>query len=165
MADVHETKLPGVGVRFDFVTGSGTPIGVLVHRSGRRDLLVYSREDASSCDHTIPLESEDATTLAELLGATRIVEELAAVQQDVAGLAIDWIRVEEGSEWAGRSLAEAAVRTSIGVSVVALIGEDGGAIAAPGAHDVLTAGAVAVAVGSADGLERLAARLRRSASG
>jgi len=49
MAEVRETKLPGVGVRFDFVAASGNPIGVLVHRSGRRDVLVYSRRDPSAC--------------------------------------------------------------------------------------------------------------------
>jgi TrkA domain protein len=162
MAEVQETKLPGVGVRFDFVAASGTPIGVLVHRSGRRDVLVYSRTDASSCEATVQLEPQDANTLAELLGATRIAEELAAVQQDIAGLSIDWISIEPGSEWAGRTLAAAAVHSNTSVSIVALIGTDGAAIAAPGADDVLAAGATAVAVGTADGLADLTARLRRS---
>jgi TrkA domain protein len=162
VAEVHETKLPGVGLRFDFVTGSGTPVGVLVHRTGRRDVLVYSRDDASSCEATIQLDQQDATTLAELLGATRIVEELAAVQQDIAGLAIDWIEIEPESEWAGRTLADAAVHSTTSVSVVAIIEVDGTAIAAPGADDVLAPGATAVAVGTADGLEDLSRRLRRS---
>lgn len=163
MAEVRETKLPGVGVRFDFVTGTGTPIGVLVHRSGRRDVLVYSRSDPSSCQSTIELDQEDATTLAELLGATRIAEELAAVQQDIAGLSIDWILIEHESEWGGRTLADAAVHTTTSVSVVALIGADGVAIAAPGADAVLTPGSTAVAVGTAEGLTDLTRRLRRPA--
>jgi len=165
VAEVHETKLPGVGLRFDFVTGSGTPVGVLVHRSGRRDVLVYSRDDASSCEAAIQLDQQDATTLAELLGATRIAEELATVQQDVAGLAIDWVEIEPGSEWAGRTLADAAVHSTTSVSIVAIIATDGTAIAAPGAHDVLAVGATAVAVGTAEGLQQLAHRLRRSSGG
>ena len=36
MADVRETKLPGVGVRHDFTTDDGRDVGVLVHRDGRR---------------------------------------------------------------------------------------------------------------------------------
>jgi len=164
MAEVHETKLPGVGVRFDFVTGTGVPIGVLVHRSGRRDVLVYSRADASSCESTIQLDPGDATTLAELLGATRIAEELAAVQQDIAGLSIDWIVIEDDSEWAGRTLADAAVHSTTSVSIVAIISTDGTAIAAPGADDVLAPGATAVAVGTAEGLEDLMRRLRRTSS-
>jgi TrkA domain protein len=165
MAEVHETKLPGVGVRFDFTSASGTPIGVLVHRSGRRDVLVYSKTDSSSCESTIELDPQDANTLAELLGATRIAEELAAVQQDIAGLTIDWIKIEPGSEWADRTLADAAVHSNTSVSIVAIIGADGVAVAAPGADDVLVAGATAVAVGTAEGLADLVPRLRRASGG
>ena len=82
------------------------------------------------------------------------------MQQDIEGLSIDWIKIDEGSEWAGKQLSEAGVHTETGVSIVAIIGDDHVA-AAPGADDVLTPGATAVAVGTPEGLERLAARLRR----
>jgi TrkA domain protein len=162
MAEVRETKLPGVGVRFDFVSGAGTPLGVLVHRSGGRDILVYSADDPETCRATIRLDPADATTLAELLGASRITEELESAQQDIAGLAIDWIPVEPDAEWAGRTLADAAVHSTTSVSIVALVGADGTAIAAPGARDVLAPGSTAVAVGTSEGLRALAERLRRS---
>ena len=45
MSDVNETPLPGLGVRYDFVTSAGNRIGVVHHRTGRRDLLVYERGD------------------------------------------------------------------------------------------------------------------------
>lgn len=160
MAVVNETKLPGVGVRYDFTTSSGARVGVLVHRTGRRDLLMYSRDDDAQCTASLELEPEDSQTLAELLGASRIAEQLAAVQQNVEGLAIDWIRVDSDADWAGRTLADAAVHTETGVSIVAIIDDAGGAIAAPGASAVFTAGSVAVAVGTPEGLEQLAARLR-----
>ncbi len=161
MAEVSETRLPGVGARYDFATVSGTRLGVLMHRTGRRDLLIYSREDSAACDYTLELDPEDAVTLAELLGASRIAEQLAAVQQDIEGLAIDWIRIDPSSEWAGRTLGEAGVHSNTGVSVVAVIGADG-AVAAPGAADVLTPGATALAIGTPEGLELLALKLRRS---
>src|SRR4026208_2530693 len=101
MAEVIETKLPGIGVRYDFRTGSGTPVGVLVHRSGRRDLLVYWKRGAAAAEMTLGLGADDSRTLAELLGASRVAERLAAVQQDIEGLTIDWIRIEPGAEWAG----------------------------------------------------------------
>ncbi len=74
MAEVTETKLSGIGVRFDFRTAAGTPIGVLVHRTGRRDLLLYSRRDAAATEMTLGLETDDARTLAELLGASRVAD-------------------------------------------------------------------------------------------
>jgi len=163
MARVIETKLPGIGVRYDFQTGDGRPVGVLVHRSGRRDLLVYSRKDPSACDLTLALDADDAHTIAELLGATSVAERLAAVQQDIEGLTIDWIRIEPGAEWAGQSLSGAAVHTITGVSVVAIVGPNG-AIVAPGADDVLTPGATTVAVGTREGVELLSTRLRSASS-
>ena len=161
MAEVSETKLPGVGVRYDLVTEAGPRVGVLVHRSGRRDLLLYSERDPSACDRTVELDPEESLALAELLGATRVAEELAALRQDIQGLAIDWIRIEPGSEWADRRLGEAAVHTTTGVSIVAILDRDG-STAAPGPDAVLTAGATAVAVGSPEGIAQLATRLRRS---
>lgn len=163
MAEVTETKLPGIGVRYDFRTAAGTPVGVLVHRTGRRDLLVYSRKDVSATELTLGLDTDDARTLAELLGASRVAEGLAAVAQDIEGLTIDWIRIEPSAEWAGKSLSEAAVHTTTGVSIVAIVVKSG-PIVAPGANDILTAGATAVAVGTREGIETLSAKLRSKES-
>ena len=49
-------------------------MGVLVHRSGRRELLLYERDDADECAVALDLSVDDARTLAELLGLARIVE-------------------------------------------------------------------------------------------
>jgi len=162
MAQVIETKLPGIGVRYDFRTASGTPMGVLVHRSGRRDLLVYSKKDSAATELCLVLDSNDSHTLAELLGASRVAERLTAVQQDIEGLTIDWIRIEPDAEWAGMSLSGAGVHSITGVSVVAIVAATG-AIVAPGASDVLTPGATAVAIGTREGIELLGARLRSEA--
>ncbi len=160
MADVEETTLPGVGVRYDFVTSSSRRVGVLLHRSGHRDLLVYRDDDPDECHMTIDLDGDDARTLAEILGASRVVEALTSPRQDVEGLSIDWIEIEPGAEWADRRLGDAAVREKVGVSVVALIGPDGATVG-PGADDVLAAGATAIAVGTRDGVTALHQRLRR----
>ena len=40
--DVIETKLPGIGVRHDFLTDGGRRVGVVSHRNGSRDLVVFS---------------------------------------------------------------------------------------------------------------------------
>jgi len=160
MADVEETPLPGIGIRYEFATSSIRRIGVLLRRNGRRDLLVYREDDPDECALTIDLGTDDARTLAELLGASRVIEALSELHQDIEGLSIDWIEIEPGADWAGKRLGEAAVHTHTGVSVVAIIGAEG-AIAAPGADAVLEAGATAIAVGTREGVDALAHRLRR----
>lgn len=152
MAEIRQTELPGVGVRSDFVTGDGEQLGVLVHHTGRRELLIYDRDDPDACRVVVSLGEDDARTLAELLGVPHVNETLAAMQQRVRELAIDWLPVEASSPLAGRSLRGAAVHSRTGVSVVAIIrGEE--TVVAPGADDTLEVGDTVVAVGSTAGMK------------
>lgn len=44
-ARVEQTPLPGISVRHDLITSSGRTVGVVSHRSGRRDLVLYDVDD------------------------------------------------------------------------------------------------------------------------
>lgn len=153
MAEVTETPLPGIGVRHDFVTAAGARLGVLAHRSGRRELLVYDRDDPDACSAVVHLDADDTRTLAELLGASQVSEAIASLQQ-VQGLAIDWVTVDQAPGWAGSSLGELGIRARIGVTIVAVVRGDG-TIAAPGPDFVLEPGDVAVVVGTTEGIAAL----------
>lgn len=159
MAEVHETKLPGLGIRYEFVTGRGNRLGVVHHRTGRRELLVYDPEDPDSCRDVIALDEDDSRTLAEILGGTRVEEELAKLKQAVEGLAIDWLPVVEGTPYAGRTIGETEARTRTGVSIVAVVRADQ-AFPAPGPDFRLEQGDTLVVVGTPRGIEDLAVILR-----
>jgi TrkA domain protein len=154
MPDVSETPLPGVGVRHEFVTGSGERVAVLTHRTGRRELAIYDRADPDRCTTVLHLSHEDTRTLAELLGASAISEAVSAVQQRLEGLAIDWITIPAGSPVVGATIAEGAFRTRTGASIVAVVRGDT-TLPAPGPDHRFEAGDVAVAVGTTDGLAHL----------
>ena len=154
MPDVSEVRLPGVGVRHEFTTSSGTRVGVLSRTSGDRELLVYDGHDPDRCAATVHLGGDDARTLADLLGATQVSEALNAAQQRVEGLAIDWLAIPEGSPLAGATIADGKLRSRTGASIVALArGEL--TIAAPGPEQRLEAGDVVVAVGTPEGIQAL----------
>ena len=153
MADVTEVRLPGVGVRHEYTTADGQRIGVLSHRSGRREILVYDRDDPDRCRTVLQLGSDDTHTLAELLGAPHLTEALAAVQR-VEGLAIEWITVAATSAAAGRTIGEGRYRTVTGASIVAVLRGDT-TVPGPGPEQGLEAGDVVVAVGTAAGLAHL----------
>jgi TrkA domain protein len=121
MPEVSETQLPGVGVRHEFTTSQGERLTVLTHRTGRRELAVCDRQDPDRCTTMLHLSPDDTRTLAELLGATHVSESLAAVPQRIEGLAIDWITVPEGARVVGTTIAESALRTRTGASVVAVV--------------------------------------------
>ncbi len=154
MAQVAETPLPGVGVRYDFVTTAGDRVGVLVHRTGRRELLLYDSADPDACGRVVRLDADDTHTLAELLGGNQVSEHLAALQQDIEGLTIDWLPVGARSACSGCTLREAALRSTTGVSIVAVVRGDE-TIPAPGGDFRLLPGDTAVAVGTPEGIKEL----------
>ncbi len=153
--DIQETNLPGVGLRHDFTTRAGRQLGVVTHRTGRRDLLVYDREDPDAAQEVVQLTAEEADALAEMLGAAGLVERLAALTQRIEGLAIDWLPIRQGSPYAGRAIADTQARSRTGVSIVAIVRGDG-AIPAPAPDAGLEPGDTLVVVGTARGVKELA---------
>lgn len=153
MAEVTEVRLPGVGVRHEYTTAEGERIGVLSHRSGRREIVVYDRHDPDRSRAVLHLSGDDAHTLAELLGAPHLSEALSSVQR-IEGLAIDWVSVAATSKAAGTTIGEGRYRAVTGASIVAVLHGDT-TVPGPGPGQRLEAGDVAVAVGSAEALSRL----------
>jgi TrkA domain protein len=122
--EVEETKLPGVGLRHDFVTESGRRIGVISVKTGARHLAIYREDDPDTVKVSVELTTEEAGLLAELLGAQRVVERLAKLREQVEGITTAGIRLAEGSPYVGRTLSDAAIRSRTGASVVAVFRGD-----------------------------------------
>ncbi|WP_020577605.1 cation:proton antiporter regulatory subunit [Actinopolymorpha alba] len=122
--EVEETRLPGVGLRHDFLTAEGQRIGVVSQRGGERQVFVYDSDDPDACRAVIDLSAAEAEVVAELLGAPRIVERFARLREQVEGLATEGIRLAASSPYARRTLGDAQVRTRTGASIVAVIRGD-----------------------------------------
>jgi TrkA domain protein len=150
MATITQTSLPGVGIRYEMELGSGQRVGVLAHRTGRRELFVYSESDPDAVATEVAFSGEEAKVLADLLGATQVVESLHKIQQ-IEGLGIDWIELSPRSSFAGRTIADSEVRTRTGVSIVAVLRE-GTAFPAPEPDFLFAPGDTAVVVGTPEGI-------------
>ena len=152
MPKIEETSLPGVGIRHDFTAEDGSRIGVVHHRTGRRELFFCSAEDPDAVTHSLNLTDDDSHALSEALGGSSVIESLSNLQQRVEGLAIDWLHVDEASPYAGKSIGDARIRTRTGVSVVAVIrGEQ--AHPAPGPEFRIEANDTLVVVGTPEGIK------------
>ena len=125
MVDVRRVKLPGVGVLHTFVTDDGGKVGVITHRSGHSDLITFSdAEDGDSAKKvSLRLDDDEAHTLAELLGGTKITESLSALDS-IPGLSIDWFSVDYEDHIAGQQLGDLGARGVVGLTVVAVVRGD-----------------------------------------
>ena len=65
---VREAKLPRIGRRYDLITHAGCRLGVRVHRSGRRDLVVFNvPADPDAAHVLLRLTREESEILSQLL--------------------------------------------------------------------------------------------------
>lgn len=159
MAEVVEVLLPGVGVRYEFTTSDGERVGVLSHRSGWREIVVYGAGDPDRASALLHLSGDDTRTLVELLGASHVTEAVSAVQHQIEGLAIDWIGVPAESKVVGSTIGDGQFRTRTGASIVAVVRGDE-TIAAPGPEFGFEGSDIVVAVGTPDGLSQVRELLR-----
>jgi len=159
MTSVNETRLPGVGIRFDFMAHDGSKVVVINHHSGRCEILLCSREDSDACHEVLRLSREDARSLAETLGQSQVTEEVTGMRLSMQGLTIDWLTVGPGSLGEGRTVHEVEHEDEEAASIVAVI-RDESTIAAPPSTFALRSGDTAVVVGTPDGVEALSRLLR-----
>lgn len=152
MPKIEETSLPGVGLRFDFIAEDGSRIGVVHHKTGRKELFVCAAEDPDAAMVTLHLSDDESHALSEALGGATVTESLKDLQQEVEGLAIDWLNVDAGTPYAGKTIGDARIRTRTGVSVVAVIRKDQ-AFPAPGPEFRVEADDTLVVVGTPGGIK------------
>jgi K+:H+ antiporter subunit KhtT len=149
--EVNEVLLPGVGLRYEFVNADGVRIGVVARRTGEFELVGYADADPDACVLLFRLTTEEADTLAEILGAPRITERFADLTREVPGLSAGQVAVAVGSPHAGRPLSHTRARTRTGASIVAIVrGEH--VIASPTPAEVLRADDILVVIGTDTGI-------------
>ena len=121
---IEETRLPGVGLKQDLAVGGKRRVGVVSQINGDRELVLYDKRDPDACSAVVHLSAEEASTLAELLGAPRVAERLARLREQVEGIITEGVVLGPGSPWAGRTLGDSRVRSRTGASVVAVVRQD-----------------------------------------
>ncbi len=149
--DVTEVLLPGVGLRYEFINSRGDRVGVVARRTGDFEFVVYQAGDPDAGRTVLQLNSEEADTLAEILGAPRIAERFADLTKEVPGLVSGQVEVHAGSPYDGRPLGETRARTRTGASIVAIVRGDE-VIASPAPQNALMQGDTLVVIGTLEGI-------------
>jgi len=159
MVDVRRVTLPGVGVLHSLTTSDGAEVAVVAHRTGSSDLVSRPAGADDDAATTVRLDEDEAHTLAELLGGTRIVESIAELDE-LPGVPIDWVTVDADDALAGRPLGE--VPAASGVVLVAVVRDDH-ALPSPPLDFVVRPGDTIVAVGPTEGIDAMFQSIRHGA--
>ncbi len=142
-------------MRKDFEVRSGRRVGVVAHRDGDIDLIVSKPDDPDAIAAQVPLSTDEASVLANLLGAPQLVAKLNDDHRDLPGITTRQLAVLDESPFAGRTLGETGMRTRTKTSIVAVM-RAGQLHPSPGPDFTFTEGDLLVVVGTPDGLDAAA---------
>ncbi|WP_104168343.1 MULTISPECIES: cation:proton antiporter regulatory subunit [Arthrobacter] len=157
--NVIETRLPGIGVRREIVTGSGRRVGIVAQRDGELDLIISKANDPDACVASIPLTPDEAATIGSLLGSRQLVAQLTEEHRDLPGVSTRQFYIDHGSPFDGRTLGDTRMRSRSGASLVAVL-RSGQVQASPAPDFTLAGGDLLVVVGTSEGLDTAADILR-----
>lgn len=161
-ARIEKIDLPGIGTRHDLLTESGRRIGVISHRSGERQLSVFDEDDPDAALVTVDLNETEAVGLADILGASVMLGQLAAISTEVAGLFTEQLPLPASSPFVGKTMGDTQARSRTKTSIVAIV-RGSQIIASPTPATPLEAGDTIIAVGTRQGLAALSELLAHGA--
>jgi TrkA domain protein len=145
--EMRQTRLPGVGTKFSFVTAHGHRAAVIQHVDGTRELYVFRRRGDDEPAAVLQLEDEEARQIGAVLGGAyerpKIVDDLEMVFGE---LAIEWVDVPAESPAIGKTLAQCAFRARTGITIIAILREPDPVVGAQ-PNDRIESGDTLVAVG------------------
>ncbi|TSB23685.1 cation:proton antiporter regulatory subunit [Streptomyces sp. NBC_01525] len=152
-AHVGKTALPGVGTRYDLDTDGGRHVSVVAHQDGRRILAFHDPQDEDSCQDSVALAPQEASTLSKLLFPDPVAH---LHQHPEIDLVTEHIPVTKRSPYAGRTLGATAARTRTGASIVAVLRRTD-AVPSPTPDFRFAIGDTLVVVGTREGVDAVAA--------
>lgn len=141
-------------MRHDVLTESGRKISVVSHRTGERDLAIFDAEDPDSSIDSIALTDDEAAALADVLGASLMLGQLAGLGDQTAGVFTEQISLPADSAYVGRPMGDTKARTRTSASIVAIV-RGSHVIPSPTPDVLFEHGDIIVAVGTRSGLDAM----------
>ena len=121
MPVIKEAELPGLGKKFEISLDNGDRVAVVILDEGNREVYYFpaGEEDALS---SVTMTDQEARQVGAIIsGSFYQPHLLEKLETAVADLHIEWIKVQEGSEVAGKSIGELGLRKNHGIIVIAAI--------------------------------------------
>ncbi|HHT9121061.1 MAG TPA: cation:proton antiporter regulatory subunit [Candidatus Hypogeohydataceae bacterium YC41] len=149
MLEVKESDLPAIGKKFTIETEAEETVVIVLRNTGEREMYRFlkGKEEPES---VITFTEEEARTIGNILaGAYFEPVHEKAVQLVMKELSMEWIKVEEGSLLANKTIGEVGIRKKTGVSVISILRE-GKYIPSPLPTETMLAGDTLIVLGSSE---------------
>lgn len=152
---IKSVDLPGVGKKYTVHSAEGVLLVIIIHHSGRREIYFMADPDDDEPILTFDLNDEEARNVgAILLGADYQPVSDERVEILCNTIRVEWLEIEAGSPLAHKSIKEAQVRKTTGVTVIGIKrGEQ--VIGSPNVNEVMEPGDVLMAIGKRDQIKSL----------
>lgn len=116
--EVRETDLPGIGKKYSMSLREGRELILVIYNTGKREIYLMEDEE-SAC--VFDMTEEEAKELGFLL-AGALYQPIKAERMELVlkEVVMEWVKVELGSNFVGKTIAELQIRKTTGVSVIAI---------------------------------------------
>ncbi len=116
--DIKETDLPGIGKKYSISLREGRELVLVIYNTGKREIYLMEEEE-TSC--VFDLTEEEAKELGFLLAGALYqpikVDKMELILKEVV---MEWVKIEVGSNFINKTIAELQIRRTTGVSVIAI---------------------------------------------
>ncbi len=117
--ELRETDLPGIGKKYDLVLESGKEVAIIIYSTGKREIYLMEDEEPLC---TIELSDEESREIGFLLaGAVYQPIPSSKMELIMKEMVMEWIKVEEGSNFENKTIADLQVRKRTGASIIAIV--------------------------------------------
>ncbi len=144
--EIRETDLPGIGKKYSMRLKEGRDLVLVIYHTGKREIYLLEDEEALC---VFDLTEEEAKELGFLLAGALYqpvkTEKMELILKEVV---MEWVKIETGSNFINKTIAELQIRRTTGVSVIA-IDRKGKIIPSPDPHkEKIELGDILIVVGT-----------------
>ena len=148
MSFFSESDLPGIGKKISCKTHSKENLVLIVHHDSKRELYIMDKGGEPQAGVT--LLDEEARRLGEFLsGAMYKPKAVENLEIALAGIRIDWYKLENDSPVIGKAIGGLGIRKKTQISIIAILRGDT-YIPNPSSDDVFQKGDTCVVIGKPD---------------
>ncbi len=148
MPSIRESKLPGVGHKFQVEAVSGDRLTIVIHDDGLRELYHFEPRNPDRVASVVTLQDSEARQVAGILGGlTYVPKALPSTELVLDDLVLEWFEIPKDAACVGQTIRSLMVRTASGASIVSIINTEPPNILNPEADTILQAGATLIVAG------------------